>query len=156
METHLRLALRMPRDAATVSTVRRMLDRALAGIGVVDECRADIALALTEACANAVYHPVAGDEYQVVVTVDRHRCVVEVIDGGAGFELGSRNDAGCAVTAERGRGLQLIRAFTDEFEVRPIHPDGVAVRMIKNLTWAADPATTWRSVPPDAWAVVGP
>ena len=135
-------------------TARRILDQALAGIGVVDDCRADITLALTEACSNAIVHATAGAEYQVIVTVDRVRCVVEVIDGGAGFDLASANDALREVTAERGRGLQLIRAFTDAVELRPVGPAGMAVRMSKNLTWTTDATTTWAGGRHDAWAVV--
>jgi serine/threonine-protein kinase RsbW len=104
MASHLRLALRMPREAVTVPTARRILDRALAGIGVVDECRADITLALTEACSNAVDHAMTGAQYQVIVTVDRDRCVVEVIDDGVGFDPRPANYARCEVTAENGAG----------------------------------------------------
>jgi serine/threonine-protein kinase RsbW len=81
-KTSLRLAMRLPRVAGSVTTARHRLERALGGIGVRDECRDDIALALTEAGSNAVEHAQIGHEYVVVVTVDRTRCVVEVVDTG--------------------------------------------------------------------------
>jgi serine/threonine-protein kinase RsbW len=154
MPANLRLVLRVPRDFATVCTVRRMVDRALADIGVVDDCRADITLALSEACTNAVNHAVAGETYEVVVTVDRDRCVVEVIDDGIGFDLGSGDGEPCEVTAEHGRGLHLIRAFTDGLELRRIDPYGLAVRMSKTLTWTPDAPATWAGGRHDAWAIV--
>jgi serine/threonine-protein kinase RsbW len=60
-----RLALRLPRDASTVPLVRRMLAQALTTLGVADECRDDIGLILTEACANVVEHAWDADDYEV-------------------------------------------------------------------------------------------
>ena len=57
-DIQLRLALRLPRDdTGAVTVTRQVLDAALAAMGVTNECRGDIALALTEACANAVLTP---------------------------------------------------------------------------------------------------
>ena len=61
-----------------------MLGQALAVLGVLDGCRADILLAVAEARNNAVDHARTVQEYEVVVTVDREWCVAEVIDRGTG------------------------------------------------------------------------
>jgi serine/threonine-protein kinase RsbW len=152
--TYLGLAMRLPRQVASVTSARHILGNALAGIGVADECRYDIAVALSEACSNAVEHAQMGQVYDVVATVGRTRCIVQVIDAGVGMDV--RRPAGrpVDVTAKRGRGLPLIRALTDELEMRRADPHGVALRMIKMLAWAHDPPWRWAGVGHDPWAVV--
>jgi serine/threonine-protein kinase RsbW len=112
-----------------------VLDAALAFLGVTEDCRGDISLALSEACSNVVIHAQAGDEYEIILDVDGDRCVLEVIDAGIGManrsSVGELRDK----TGERGRGLLLMRACTDALELRPVHPHGLAVRMNKQLTW---------------------
>jgi len=154
MISHLRLSARLPCEATSVAVVRRLVDGALAAIGVEDECRADIVLALNEACSNAVEHARTATEYEVAVTVDRKRCVAEVIDHGVGpastpVDIG-RSDP----SAHRGRGLQLIHAVTDGLELRGVEPHGLAVRMTKLLTWSPDPPPDWQDRQHEPWAVV--
>jgi hypothetical protein len=48
LETYLRLGMRLPRQAVSVTKARHTLERALAGIGVRKECRDDITLALSD------------------------------------------------------------------------------------------------------------
>jgi serine/threonine-protein kinase RsbW len=131
----LRLILHLPRDVTTVSMARRVVDTALAMIGVADGCRGDIALALSEACTNAVAHAQVGDGYEVVVTVHDGRCVFEVIDAGVGLETAVLGASLLDVVAEHGRGLLLIGSCTDSVELRRVDPHGLAVRMSKTLTW---------------------
>ena len=64
----IKMALYLPRDAASVPVTRRVLDRCLETLGVTPDTRADIALALSEACANVVQHAGPGEEYQVQVS----------------------------------------------------------------------------------------
>ena len=154
MTTHLRLTTRMPREPTSVAAVRHLLDRALVAIGVEDECRDDIVLALSEACSNAVEHARAAAEYEVVVTVDRKRCVAEVIDYGTGPERVPVDPRVPDPTAERGRGLRLIHALTDGLELRRVDPHGFAVRMTKHLRWAPDAPTVWQERRHEPWAVL--
>jgi serine/threonine-protein kinase RsbW len=65
--------------------VRRLLKTALTIMGASEDCRADIAPAISEACANAVRHVHEAIEYRVIVTTSHDRCVVEVIDNGVGL-----------------------------------------------------------------------
>lgn len=146
MDAHVQLAMRLPRHAASVPTARHTLDHALASIGVAKECRDDIVLALSEACSNAVEHAQIGQVYDVVVTVDRIRCVVDVIDTGVGMEVPRLDDHPIAGTAQRGRGLHLVRGLTDELQMRRVDPHGLALRMIKMLTWARDAPAIWAGV----------
>jgi serine/threonine-protein kinase RsbW len=136
----LELAWCLPRQPATVVMARRLLDTALALMGVSEDCRADLALAVTEACANAVQHAHGASEYQVSVTASADRCVLEVTDTGVGIDHHhlhgtgvAGNGAGQSLTG-RGRGLRLIRACTDTVETYPVHPRGLAIRMSKTLS----------------------
>jgi anti-sigma regulatory factor (Ser/Thr protein kinase) len=79
----LRLALHLPRDAATVPLVRRLLDQALRTLGVVESCRDDIGLILTEACANVIEHALQIHNYEITIDVTGERCVIHVVNAGA-------------------------------------------------------------------------
>ena len=60
------MVLFMPRDAASVPITRQVLDSCLETLGVTDDTRTDIALALSEACANVVLHAEMEQEYEVM------------------------------------------------------------------------------------------
>jgi serine/threonine-protein kinase RsbW len=53
------MTLHLPRDAATVPVSRQVLDSCLQTLGVTPDTRADIALALSEACASDPVSPFA-------------------------------------------------------------------------------------------------
>lgn len=107
------------------------------------ELLADLKLAVTEACGNAVRHAY-GDadgsvEVAFVVTDDRLEVVVE--DKGAGIELPLLEqllDAEPKVEAEPvdvGMGLAIIRAIVDELDVRSGDDGrGTVVHMTKYLS----------------------
>ncbi|WP_433065857.1 ATP-binding protein [Dactylosporangium sp. CS-033363] len=83
MSIALRLALHLPRDAATVPVVRRLLDQALRTLGVEPSCRDDVGLILTEACANVIEHALQIHDYEITIDVSGERCVIHVINAGA-------------------------------------------------------------------------
>ena len=58
----IKVALSLPRDAASVPVTRQVLDCCLDRLGVAADTRADIALALSEACANVIQHAGPGEE----------------------------------------------------------------------------------------------
>src|SRR5512142_1973171 len=105
------MVLFLPRDAASVPVSRQVLDGCLATLGVTADARADIALALSEACANVIQHAGPGDEYEVLASARRGRCIIEVVNtgsgGGAPFAV---PDGPVSPTAEHGRGLKIIDA----------------------------------------------
>ncbi|KAB2371329.1 ATP-binding protein [Actinomadura montaniterrae] len=119
------LEMTLPRNAESAPLVRHTLDASLRGLGVPPEVRADIALALGEACANVIQHATAGKDYEVRARMDGAKCVVEVIDGGAVVSTAEGGDTGHRVWdgppappgAEHGRGLQLMRACTEEVHI---------------------------------------
>ncbi|MFB4300225.1 ATP-binding protein [Actinomadura sp. NTSP31] len=121
------LEMTLPRNAESAPLVRHTLDASLRGLGVPPEVRADIALALGEACANVIQHATAGRAYEVRARMDGAKCVVEVIDGGAVVSTTEGGDAARTAPgwdappappgAEHGRGLQLMRALTEEVHI---------------------------------------
>ncbi|MET7399982.1 ATP-binding protein [Dactylosporangium sp. NPDC005572] len=127
-----RLSLSLPRDRSTVPLTRRVLDAALAVFAVTKECRDDIGLAVGEACANAVQHPDSGADYEVTVTIQEDRCIIDVVDDGAGLDSVTPLDA--PPDAESGRGLRIIHALADMVELRKGQPGKMALRIVKMLT----------------------
>src|SRR5688572_4554132 len=78
----MRLVFRLPRDPVTVPATRRTVDCALDAIGVAEDCRDDVGLALSEACTNVVRHAPPADDYSVLVTATDSACTIEVHDDG--------------------------------------------------------------------------
>src|SRR5580698_6843633 len=109
----IKMVLFLPRDSLSVPVSRQVLDSCLETLGVTPDTRADIALALSEACANVICHAGPGEEYEVQVSAKDRRCAIEVVNAGngngepapGGFEVA---DEPAAITAEHGRGLQII------------------------------------------------
>lgn len=115
---------------------RRTVDCALDALGVSDDCRGDVSLALTEVCANVVQHAHESNDYTVTVTATANRCTIDVCDSGTGLaqDLTSKQfDARRAGPgSEHGRGLGIVRAVMDAVQV-VAGPGGVAIHMVKQL-----------------------
>jgi len=116
---------------------------ALAGIArevaMSEAVLADLKLAVTEACGNAVRHayPAEGGVVRVLYEVGPDVIEITVEDEGAGVALEELPDDPLAEEdlAESGMGLAIIRAVTDELVVRE-RPgaQGTLVRMRKRLS----------------------
>ena len=121
----IKIVLSLPRDAASVPVSRQVLDNCLESLGVMPDTRADIALALSEACANVILHAGPGDEYEVHASCRDGRCIIDVVNTGDRLEpavpapdAGAATDAGPASpAAEHGRGLKIIDAVADNLQL---------------------------------------
>jgi serine/threonine-protein kinase RsbW len=154
----IKMVLDLPRDALSVPISRQVLDSCLETLGVTPDTRADIALALSEACANVIQHAGPGEEYEVLVSARNRRCAIEVVntasrDAGPGLDV--RPDAGQASDgsgdeqpgwlaladgpvpefAEHGRGLKIIDAVTDNMRLMDDQRQGTTVHFEKMLQW---------------------
>jgi serine/threonine-protein kinase RsbW len=133
------MVLHLPRDTASVPVSRRVLDGCLQTLGVTPDTRADIALALSEACTNVIQHAVADQEYQVQVRARDGRCAIEVINAGNWDGLpapdGSRSGEPVPSTAEHGRGLKIIDAVADILQLTGSERHGTTVHFEKTLHW---------------------
>ncbi|GAA2644729.1 hypothetical protein GCM10010399_93320 [Dactylosporangium fulvum] len=154
MSIALRLALNLPRDAATVPMARRMLDQALRTLGVEPACRDDVGLILTEACANVIEHARETDDYEITIEVTELRCVIHVINAGSVIDparlvLATRMSDGelasldLGLLDEHGRGLHIIRALADELYLTPALTGGLVLQAVTTLRWTQD-AAVWQ------------
>jgi serine/threonine-protein kinase RsbW len=137
--------LSFPAKADYLLLARLALAGLARGVRIDEEVLADLKLAVTEACGNAVRHAYSGDGGRIdvafVVAPDRLEMIVE--DEGTGLTVpldGSAvsEDEPALESFESGMGMAIIRAIVDELEVREGHDGrGTAVHMTKYLTPAA-------------------
>jgi serine/threonine-protein kinase RsbW len=130
------VTLSLPRDELTVPVVRHLCNAAMTELGVVDGCRGDILLALTEACTNVVDHSVDGHDYIVQLMLDERRCTIDVKDEGQGFELDHKPPD--LDLAENGRGIDLMHALVDKVSFTFEPQAGTIVHLYKNLEFVDD------------------
>jgi serine/threonine-protein kinase RsbW len=130
----IRYSLRLPRDVVTVPLVRTICRDAMNRLGVTADCQGDVALALTEACANVVRHASGQkNEYEVLVEFAGGDCHIRVVDNGVGIGLADTGRTEMVLDDDRGRGIVLMRLLVDQiqFESRP--EDGTIVHLQKRL-----------------------
>jgi serine/threonine-protein kinase RsbW len=145
-----------------VPVSRQVLDGCLQTLGVTPDTRADIALALSEACAKVIKHAGPGDEYEVQVSARNGQCAIEVVNTGSqdGRPAPDRSEngegrAGPAVltgdavpaTAEHGRGLKIINAVVGNLQLTRNEREGTTVRFEKTLDWLPGAAGQHCSAP---------
>lgn len=135
----MRFSLALPSRALSVSLIRRMLGDALRGLGVSEDCVADILVATSEACTNVIQHSHASARYQVVAVIGDDDCALEIIDFGRGFPQPENGRAAPAVPeheAESGRGIRIMRALVDDLGFDTDADRGTVVHLQKRLTWS--------------------
>jgi serine/threonine-protein kinase RsbW len=126
-------SLRLPRDAATVPFVRTICWDSMKRLGVTSTCQEDVALAVTEACANVVRHAGEISEYHVEVLLSEQWCHIRVIDTGQGIDVEALTRAMPKAGDDAGRGLVLMRLLVDRIDFES-HPEaGTVVHLRKRL-----------------------
>lgn len=101
-----------------------------------------IGMSVRECMVNAVVHGNcynARKKVHVMIQRSPERLAIVIQDEGEGFDLAELPDplASENLLRHSGRGLLLIQAFMDEFEIRPREPKGMEVKMVKNLAKAS-------------------
>jgi serine/threonine-protein kinase RsbW len=132
-------------DSVDAAEVR--VTEAAGALGLPEEEIFRFGYAVREAMVNAVVH---GNRYSanklVHFVIARIGAAIEVriADEGDGFSPEQQVDplAEENLLNQSGRGLTLIRAFTDEFEVGPCQPRGTLARLVKRLPPAGEPASS--------------
>lgn len=121
-----RFALRLPADPTRLSVLRKRLEDFLVGHKVSENDLFDLTVAVSEAAANAIEHPVDPVEpvIEITVSVENREVVATVRDTGQW-----RESTGAGF---RGRGLSLIRAL-GELSVEHT-PNGTQVTLRRRLT----------------------
>jgi serine/threonine-protein kinase RsbW len=111
-------------------------------LGFGEDDQHKIGIAVRECLVNAVVH---GNRYnarkKVHLTVSRSpdRLEIRIGDEGEHFDMSQLPDplADENLLRHSGRGLLLMRAFMDEFQVRPREPNGTEVKLVKHTARAA-------------------
>ncbi|HZS57448.1 MAG TPA: ATP-binding protein [Bryobacteraceae bacterium] len=106
--------------------------------GFDEDEQQQIGMAIRECMVNAVVH---GNRYsknkQVHLEIDRSKETLSIVigDEGAGFDINSLPDplAPENLLRQSGRGILLIKAFMDEFDLHPRPGGGTEVRLVKNI-----------------------
>jgi serine/threonine-protein kinase RsbW len=120
-----RVEIEIAAAAPGVPLVRHALRGLLSGLDVSDEVTADIALAVTEACTNAVVHAYPeGGGGTIHVTASHVDGVLAVIVRDHGGGMSARVD-----TPGLGVGLPVIAAIAQAVEIGTPEGGGTEVRM---------------------------
>jgi serine/threonine-protein kinase RsbW len=113
--------LRMDARPENLVLARLALGAVAARTPLADDLVADLKLAVTEACTNAIEHAYAGDpgsnEIVIRFALDDDVLSVEVQDWGGGFDAGVEPDRTEELRDHAGVGLMLIRSLTDELTI---------------------------------------
>ena len=137
-------------EAAEAGTVEKLLDSCLESVdaaeedvlsaaqklGFGEEDLHRIGISVRECMVNAVVH---GNRYnarkkvRLVISNAGDRLEVVIADEGDGFDISVLPDPLAEENLMRhsGRGLLLIQAFMDEFQIRKREPKGTEVKMVK-------------------------
>ncbi len=136
---------KMEKTQTTLDSTLESVDRAEAlvvrealSVGFDEDEQHQIGMSVRECMVNAVVH---GNRYsskkKVHLDIERSAegLIVTIGDEGAGFDLNSLPDplASENLLRQSGRGLLLIRAFMDDFDLHPRPGGGTEVRLIKKL-----------------------
>jgi len=106
--------------------------------GINEDDALSLGMAVRECAVNAVVH---GNRYNLnkkvhlTIARDPEKLTIRIVDQGEGFDLQNLPDplAEENLLRHSGRGIFIIRAFTDDFSVRRLEPAGTEVTMVKNL-----------------------
>ena len=102
-----KLRVEVPADAGQLAPIRHLIRRWIASHGGTDDDCAAFAIAVTEACANAVEHAYGPEDATIEIdaTLEGDVATVSVGDRGAWREPRGEN---------RGRGIPVMREFMDD------------------------------------------
>lgn len=129
-------SLELPSDDQYVGVVRHLAEKTLDELGVAQGSIDDIALALTEACANVVRHGTQAGGFDVELSVEGTRCQISIREQGGTFDAGdaerTMGEDGDDDPLTHGRGIPLIRLLVDDLSYVP-DAHGTTVVLVKNL-----------------------
>lgn len=128
----IQIVMMLPPVAESVSLARHTLVGALRAANVIPECVDESEVALSEACTNVFDHAAEGQNFEVLINVGAVELTMHILDSGPGFPHAQRLADWPELTAERGRGLILMNAFTDDASFDS-EDGGGSVRLKKTL-----------------------
>jgi serine/threonine-protein kinase RsbW len=105
-------------------------------VSMSEDVLADLKLAVTEACGNAVRHAYPGGAGDVTVSYMVSNAALEMIVEDQGTGLGERaiHDEPVSAPVESGMGISIMRAIVDDLDIHAgADGRGTVVRMSKRL-----------------------
>jgi len=123
-------------DAAETVVLKEAID-----LGFDEDDQHKIGMSIRECMVNAVVH---GNRYNarkkvyLTVSTTPGRLEIRVADEGDHFDMSQLPDplADENLLRHSGRGLLLMQAFMDEFQIRPRQPKGTEVKLVKTTAKA--------------------
>jgi serine/threonine-protein kinase RsbW len=123
----------------SVEVAEEIVLKAARDLGIEEDDLGQIGMAIRETMVNAVVH---GNRYNakkrvhLSVETTPSSLIVTIGDEGEGFDMNALPDplAEENLLRQSGRGLLLIRAFMDDFDLHPRPGGGTEVRIVKNLS----------------------
>ncbi|HEY3835943.1 MAG TPA: ATP-binding protein [Bryobacteraceae bacterium] len=122
----------------SVDRAEELVVEAAKKAGIEEDDALSLGMAIRECMVNAVVH---GNRYNLnkkvhlSATRTASQLVIKIADEGEGFELQDLPDPLAEENLMRhsGRGIFIIRAFTDDFQVKRMSPAGTEVTLVKNV-----------------------
>ena len=133
------LRLRVPMEARFGRLTRERVARFLAGHCISGADAEEFLTAVSEAVGNAIEHSGTHGSVEVSCRLSGQRLVATVVDDGVGFPSDALDDPQLPDgMAERGRGLPIMRRFTDHFEIRSVQGKGTSVILERTIRRPAE------------------
>jgi stage II sporulation protein AB (anti-sigma F factor) len=128
------LHLRIPPDAKFGRYVReRVADFATAN-AIPEDTADEFITAIGEALANAIEHGCCTDDIEIACRITSDQVLLaSVVDRGIGFDPGTRPVPAFDPLTERGRGLPIMRQYTDHMKVESEPGRGTSVTLARNV-----------------------
>jgi serine/threonine-protein kinase RsbW len=134
-----RIELKLPSQMAYLGVPDAVLMEVGSDLDCPRQVLEELGTAVIEACTNAMEHGNHLDEHQAVeIHIEMHEdhLAVTVLDRGPGFDYASWKPAE-DIMRERGRGILIMREFTDRLEFDRAEDGRFRVRLFKNLDGAS-------------------
>ena len=122
----------------SVDVAEQIVMNAAQELGFPEDDQYRIGMAIRESVVNAVVHGNCYNRNKKVrlgVMKDADRLTVTIRDEGKGLDLSTLPDPVAAenLLNQSGRGIFLMKAFMDEFEVKKLEPAGTEFKLVKYL-----------------------
>jgi serine/threonine-protein kinase RsbW len=129
----IQIVMMLPHDAASVSMARHTLAEALRIADVAPDCAYEAQVVLSEACTNVFHHAATTENFEVLIGIGNLDLTLHILDSGPGSPTnGHHHSHWPDHTAENGRGIALMNAYTDSASFDTQNSGGT-VRLTKRL-----------------------
>ena len=149
-EDYKHLEITLETQVESVNLAEEMCLRVAEAAGFGEDDCYRIGMSVREGVINAFHY---GNEERpekkihLVLDLTPEKMIIHVLDEGKGFDLGGVPNplAEENLLSTSGRGIFLMRAFMDEFEVVPGRTGGAEIIMSKKLPLSGNPGTNGKS-----------